>query len=116
NLQALDLTYNYLSGTVPTSLYNMSTLTYLGIGANNLEGEIPNNIGFTLPSIKKMIFLENQFHGQIHASLANATNLMVMDLRYNSFHGIVPSLGSLPNLQELNLGMNQLEAGDWSFL
>ncbi|CAL5053477.1 unnamed protein product [Urochloa decumbens] len=115
-LQALDLTYNYLSGTVPTSLYNMSTLTYLGIGANNLEGEIPHDIGFTLPNIRKMIFLENQFHGKIPASLANATNLTVIDLRYNSFRGIIPSLGSLPNLVELNLGTNQLEAGDWSFL
>uniref|UniRef100_A0A0E0NBI3 Leucine-rich repeat-containing N-terminal plant-type domain-containing protein n=1 Tax=Oryza rufipogon TaxID=4529 RepID=A0A0E0NBI3_ORYRU len=30
--------------------------------------------------------------------------------------GIVPSFGSLPNLQDLDLGYNQLEAGDWSFL
>uniref|UniRef100_A0A0E0ISP7 Receptor kinase-like protein Xa21 n=1 Tax=Oryza nivara TaxID=4536 RepID=A0A0E0ISP7_ORYNI len=116
NLQQLDLTYNNLSGTVPASLYNMSTLTYLGMGKNNLIGEIPYTIGYTLPSIEKLVLQGNKFQGQIPTSLGNATNLKVIDLRDNAFHGIVPSFGNLYNLIELNLGMNQLEAGDWSFL
>jgi Leucine-rich repeat (LRR) protein len=94
----------------------MSALTYLGIATDNLVGEIPHDIGYTHPSIKKLIFEGNQFHGKIPASLANATNLTVIDLQYNSFYGTVPFLGSLPNLVELSLGTNQLEAGDWSFL
>jgi Leucine-rich repeat (LRR) protein len=28
----------------------------------------------------------------------------------------LPAFGSLPNLQEIDLGYNQVEAGDWSFL
>jgi Leucine-rich repeat (LRR) protein len=63
-----------------------------------------------------MIFEQNQFYGEIPASLANATNLTVIDLEYNSFHGIVPFMGPLRNLMELSLGTNQLESGDWSFL
>ncbi|KAL6839532.1 hypothetical protein ACP4OV_030802 [Aristida adscensionis] len=116
NLQELDLSYNILSGTVPTSLYNMSALTYLGMGKNSLIGEIPHSIGFTLPSICILIMQGNQFQGQIPASLSNSTNLHVIDLRDNAFHGIIPPFGTLPNLVELNLGLNQLEAGDWSFL
>uniref|UniRef100_A0A0D9WRJ2 Receptor kinase-like protein Xa21 n=1 Tax=Leersia perrieri TaxID=77586 RepID=A0A0D9WRJ2_9ORYZ len=115
-LQILDLMYNNLSGTVPTSLYNMTTLTYLGMGMNNLIGEIPYTIGYTLPSIESLVLQGNKFHGQIPASLGNARNLQVINLRDNAFHGIVPSFGNLHNLTQLNLGMNQLEAGDWSFL
>ncbi|KAM3212262.1 hypothetical protein ACQJBY_065376 [Aegilops geniculata] len=115
-LQVLDLTYNFLSGTVPGTLYNMSALTYLGMGTNILEGQIPYNIGYTLPNIQTLIMQGNQFQGQIPTSLANTTNLQMIDLRENQFHGIVPSLGTLPSLVDLDLGGNQLEAGDWSFL
>ena len=43
----------------------MSALTYLGIGINVLVGEIPHNIGYTLPNIQGLILQGNQFEGQI---------------------------------------------------
>ncbi|KAM3299334.1 hypothetical protein ACQJBY_040700 [Aegilops geniculata] len=116
NLQLLDLSYNFLSGSVPASIYNISTLTYLSVGVNSLAGEIPYNIGYTLPSIQTLIMGVNKFHGQIPTSLANTTNLHTIYLAENAFNGIVPSLGTLPNLISLDLGKNSLEAGDWSFL
>ncbi|XP_006657084.1 probable LRR receptor-like serine/threonine-protein kinase At3g47570 [Oryza brachyantha] len=116
NLQQLDLTYNNLSGTVPASLYNMSKLTYLGMGSNMLTGEVPDDIGYTLPSIQTLILQGNKFQGKIPTSLANATNLQVINFRDNAFHGIIPSFGNLPQLTQLNLGINQLESGDWTFL
>ncbi|XBI11283.1 hypothetical protein VPH35_138374 [Triticum aestivum] len=115
-LRVLDLTYNSLSGTVPNTLYNISSLTYLGMGMNILVGEIPYNIGYTLPNIQTLIMQGNNFTGQIPISVANTTNLQVINLRDNSFHGIVPSFGTLPSLVDMNLGWNQLQAGDWSFL
>ncbi|VAI89588.1 unnamed protein product [Triticum turgidum subsp. durum] len=116
NLEILDITYNFLTGSVPASLYNMSALTYLGMATNNLVGELPYNIGYTLPSIQTLIMQGNQFQGQIPTSLANTTNLQVINLRNNAFCGSIPSFGTLPSLVDLNLGKNQLEAGDWSFL
>uniref|UniRef100_A0A3B6CGS1 Uncharacterized protein n=1 Tax=Triticum aestivum TaxID=4565 RepID=A0A3B6CGS1_WHEAT len=116
NLEVLDLSYNFLSGSVPASIYNISTLTYLAMGANILAGEIPYNIGYTLPSIQSLVMGVNKFHGQIPTSLSNTTNLIKIDLHSNSFHGIVPSFGTLPNLLHLNLGESYLRAGDWSFL
>uniref|UniRef100_A0A453DL21 Receptor kinase-like protein Xa21 n=1 Tax=Aegilops tauschii subsp. strangulata TaxID=200361 RepID=A0A453DL21_AEGTS len=116
NLQLLDLSYNFLSGSVPASIYNISTLTYLSVGVNSLAGEIPYNIGYTLPSIQTLIMGVNKFHGQIPTSLANTTNLHEIYLAENAFNGIVPSLGTLPNLISLDLGENSLQAGDWSFL
>ncbi|CAD6268728.1 unnamed protein product [Miscanthus lutarioriparius] len=116
SLEQLDLTFNNLSGTVPASLYHKTTLTYLAVGTNRLSGQIPYDIGFTLPNIQTLILQGNHFQGQIPASLGNATNIQVLDLRDNSFQGTIPSFGNLSSLTELNLGMNQLEAGDWSFL
>ncbi|KAJ1266529.1 hypothetical protein BS78_08G158500 [Paspalum vaginatum] len=115
-LEQLDLSFNNLTGTVPASLYNISALTYLNMGVNSLTGEIPNDIGHTLPNIQTLTLQGNKFGGQIPASLALAKNIQVLNLRDNAFHGTVPSFGNLPYLTELNLGMNQLEAGDWSFL
>ncbi|CAN6243530.1 unnamed protein product [Urochloa humidicola] len=115
-MQELDMTYNILSANVPISIYNMSELAYLGMGVNSLNGEIPNDIGHTLPRISTLIMEENQLGGRIPTSLANTTNLQVINLRRNAFSGIIPSFGTLPNLLELNLGKNRLEAGGWSFL
>ncbi|XP_062198143.1 probable LRR receptor-like serine/threonine-protein kinase At3g47570 [Phragmites australis] len=116
NLQLLDMSYNNFSGTVPASLYNISSLTYLTLSINRLEGGIPFDIGYTLPSIRSLILQGNYFQGQIPPSLANATNLESINIGDNAFHGIIPSFGSLSNLNELILASNQLEAGDWSFL
>jgi Leucine-rich repeat (LRR) protein len=110
------MSFNNLSGTVPASLYNISTMTYLNMGINSLIGEIPNNIGHTLQNIQTLILQGNKFRGQIPASLALATNIQVTNLRDNAFSEIIPCFRNLPYLTELNLGINQLEAGDWSFL
>lgn len=115
-LEELEFTGNNLTGTVPLPLYNMSTLTFLGMAENNLIGELPQNIGYTLKSIEMFILQGNKFHGQIPKSLAKATNLQLINLRENAFKGIIPYFGSLPNLTILDLGKNQLEAGDWTFL
>jgi Leucine-rich repeat (LRR) protein len=105
-----------LSGTVAPALYNISSLTFLGLGANQLVGTLPSSIGNTLTSIIQLILEGSRFEGPIQASLANATNLQYLDLRSNGFTGVIPSLESLTLLSYLDLGENRLEAGDWSFM
>uniref|UniRef100_A0ACD6AGU5 Uncharacterized protein n=1 Tax=Avena sativa TaxID=4498 RepID=A0ACD6AGU5_AVESA len=116
NLEVLDLNDNNLSGTVLVSLYNISTLMYLALGTNALVGDIPANFGYTLPNIQTFIVQGNKLQGGIPTSMANATSLELILLRDNAFHGIIPSFGYLPNLTTLDIGKNQLEAGDWTFL
>ncbi|KAF8765885.1 hypothetical protein HU200_008065 [Digitaria exilis] len=116
SLQVLDLNHNNLSGYVPPAVYNISSLTYLGFAFNHLVGILPTNFGYTLPNIKELILAVNQFDGPIPASLDNATNLQDLDLHSNAFTDVIPPLGSLTMLSFLDLGMNSLEAGDWTFL
>uniref|UniRef100_A0ACD5UH99 Uncharacterized protein n=1 Tax=Avena sativa TaxID=4498 RepID=A0ACD5UH99_AVESA len=115
-LQYIILQSNNLSGTIPSSMGNFSSLRWLSLGDNNFQGKLPYDLGYTLPSIQTLNMQGNQFQGQIPTSLANATNLQEINLRNNAFRGIIPSFGALPSLVDLNLGNNQLEAGDWSFL
>ncbi|WVZ96389.1 hypothetical protein U9M48_042034 [Paspalum notatum var. saurae] len=107
SLQVLALRKNHLSGTIPSTFGNFTSLLYL-----TLQGEIPTNIGYNLPRITTLIMQGNNFQGQIPTTLANTTNLQVINLQANTFRGIIPSFGTLPNLIQLDLGMNMLEAGD----
>ncbi|CAL4892338.1 unnamed protein product [Urochloa decumbens] len=117
SLEHLDFTYNNLSGTVPNSIYNLSLLTYLGLGNNALVGKLPATLGNTLPKIQKLMMSVSNFEGGIPKSLANATNLVSVFMAQNNFSGVIPSLGSLPNLQGIMLFQNhRLQAGDWTFL
>ncbi|XP_048551703.1 probable LRR receptor-like serine/threonine-protein kinase At3g47570 [Triticum urartu] len=116
SLEALDLSYNNLSGAVPPALYTVTSLTYLGLGNNQLSGGIPRDIAYTLPNIETLVMEGNHFDGPLPPSLVNLSRLRTLELRDNAFTGLVPSFWSLPNLIELDLGANQLEAVDWSTL
>jgi Leucine-rich repeat (LRR) protein len=80
-----------LSGSIPASLGNASTLSSILLAENNLRGTIPGTLGQML-------------------------KLRVIDLSSNLLSGSVPSLGSLSNLTRLLLGNNMLQSNDWSFL
>ncbi|KAJ4841832.1 hypothetical protein Tsubulata_045886 [Turnera subulata] len=57
----------------------------------------------------------NQLHGNIPISISNASKLTLLELSRNAFSGPVPSsLGNLRQLQDLNLGLNNLT--DLSFI
>uniref|UniRef100_A0A0D3GI65 Receptor kinase-like protein Xa21 n=1 Tax=Oryza barthii TaxID=65489 RepID=A0A0D3GI65_9ORYZ len=108
-LERLSLNGNHLSGPVPPSLFNMSSLTYLGLADNSLTGKLPANIAHTLPNIQTLLVTANRFDGTIPASLANASKLDNLLLASNRISGDIPLLGSLPNLQILDIGDNMLE-------
>ncbi|XP_052142843.1 probable LRR receptor-like serine/threonine-protein kinase At3g47570 [Oryza glaberrima] len=115
-LERLVLTYNKLSGNVPQNIFNMTSLKYLGMANNSLISRLPPDIGNRLPNLETLILSTTQLNGPIPASLANMSKLEMIYLTATGLTGVVPSFGSLPNLQDLDLAYNQLEAGDWSFL
>nr|XP_020175020.1 probable LRR receptor-like serine/threonine-protein kinase At3g47570 [Aegilops tauschii subsp. strangulata] len=121
-LSRMNLANNHLLGTIPEvlgKLPNLHTLNLAGSnlqGSNTLVGQIPSHIGYSLSNLQLLILGSNRLNVLIPASLANMLNLQILDLSNNSLHGSVPSLGSLSNLHQLDLGRNLLEAHDWSFL
>lgn len=106
-LDTLDLSYNNLSGLLPSCLNNFSnSLSYLKLRKNHFYGTIP--LTFTVQSHLKMFDLsQNQFEGQIPRSLANCAMLEYVDLSSNQINDTFPFwLGNLPNLKVLILHAN----------
>uniref|UniRef100_M8C489 non-specific serine/threonine protein kinase n=1 Tax=Aegilops tauschii TaxID=37682 RepID=M8C489_AEGTA len=107
-LQFLGLTGNSLSGTVPASLGNVSSLRSLLLAQNNLGGSIPETLG-QIPNLIMLDLSYNRLSGYVPATLYNMSSLALFSLRSNSFIGEIPSdIGhSLPNLQTLEMGGNK---------
>jgi len=116
----LDLYANNLSGEVPLSLYNLSSLISFQVGGNLLHGSIPADIGNKFPSMQILNLNNNHFAGIIPSSVSNLSNIKTLLLDGNRLSGYVPAtLGRLQALQQLYLSVNMLEADDkegWEFI
>ena len=104
----LNLDSNQLTGTIPSSLGNLSELTSLFLHSNQLTGSLPSSLG-GLSNLEVLSLGGNQFTGQIPSSLGGLFNLTGMYLWGSELTGPVPSwLGNLGKLEVLSLSENQL--------
>ncbi|KAG9136347.1 hypothetical protein Leryth_022661 [Lithospermum erythrorhizon] len=130
NLMYLDLRYNSFSGQLPQDLFN-KRLDAIFINNNEFEGELPQNLGnspasvinlannmfsgdipFSMsymgPSIKEILFLNNQLTGCIPQGIGLWDNLQVLDLSSNSLMGHLPdTISCLSDIEVLNLAHNK---------
>ncbi|CAJ1805065.1 unnamed protein product [Sphenostylis stenocarpa] len=84
--------------TVPSSIYNISSLYYFTFTQNHLHGNLPADVGFTLPNIKVFAGAVNNLIGFVPASLLNnASKLEILDFSLNGLTGTLPK-----NLRVLN--------------
>ncbi|KAK3442020.1 hypothetical protein EUGRSUZ_B02264 [Eucalyptus grandis] len=105
----LEISGNNFYGTIPPSVYNLTSLLALDVENNRLHGEIRPDIGFTLPNLEGLYVGRNSFTGKIPVSLPNATRLVELDFANNSFSGTLPlNLANLKGLGRLVLSKNEL--------
>ena len=104
----LNLAGNYLAGTLPPELGDLTYLKVLNFADNYLSGAIPTEMG-NLAQLEFLSLYANQLSGAIPSQLGSLTNLHELDLGWNTLSGSIPtSLGSLTNLEYLELYGNQL--------
>ena len=104
----LDLSYNQLTGEIPTELGSLTSLEWLDLSSNQLTGEIPTELG-SLISLEVLALVGNQLTGEIPTELGGLANLTILSLSSNQLTGEIPAeLRSLSNLQGLGLSYNQL--------
>uniref|UniRef100_A0ACD5WI68 Uncharacterized protein n=1 Tax=Avena sativa TaxID=4498 RepID=A0ACD5WI68_AVESA len=131
-LQVLQLELNKFSGTIPSTVSNLSTtLSQLSLGDNKISGHIPGDIGNLvgleilgldsnyltgpLPSSISMLrnvanlrLQNNSLSGSIPPTLlVNLTQVEYFDISMNAFSGIIPStIGDMVSLLALDLSTN----------
>ncbi|KAL5577443.1 hypothetical protein UlMin_019142 [Ulmus minor] len=134
-LEKLYLSWNNLSGQIPSSFCNMQGLQILSLRNNKFSGELPNcwNKTFSfwgfdvtnnrlsgvipsslgsLPSLSVLMLANNDLHGEIPSSLQNCTGLTTIDLSKNKLTGNLPSWlreGMLSSLFMLRLESNNFD-------
>jgi len=104
----LNLNNNGLSGSIPPELGSLSSLVYLLLNNNGLSGSIPPELG-SLSSLASLYLHTNQLTGSIPPELGNLSSLGALYLHTNQLTGsIPPELGNLSSLGTLSLHKNQL--------
>ncbi|XP_050371085.1 probable leucine-rich repeat receptor-like serine/threonine-protein kinase At3g14840 [Argentina anserina] len=112
-LQEIDLTRNYLNGTIPpdwgvlplvdisllgnrltgsipVELANITTLKSLVLEINSLSGVLPVKLG-NLPNIERMLLTSNNFTGELPETFAGLSTLQDFRISDNSFSGNIPN-------------------------
>ncbi|KAK4285848.1 hypothetical protein QN277_002487 [Acacia crassicarpa] len=114
-LNILDLTYNYLNGTIPT-FFTRIPITNLSIVGNRISGSIPAELG-EIASLRELILEDNQLGGHLPQSLGNLSNLRRLLLSANNFTGIIPeTFGNLKNLTDFRIDGSTLSGKMPSFI
>lgn len=131
-LQRLNLSRNSLSGNVPTSFANLSSIQFLDLSENSLSGPLPGDLFGNCESLRFVSLANNFLEGPIPrvvrcASLNHQnfsknsfsgdpdflhmfkalSRLRTLDLSHNSLSGQIPSgISTVHNLKELLLKGN----------
>ncbi|KAL2594565.1 hypothetical protein AAZV13_12G196600 [Glycine max] len=105
-LQEIDLSRNYLNGTIPSQWGSMN-LVNISILGNRLTGSIPKELG-NITTLKSLVLEFNQLSGVLPPELGNLPRLERLLLTSNYFTGNLPATFSrLTRLKQLRLGDNQ---------
>ncbi|CAI9087855.1 OLC1v1022039C1 [Oldenlandia corymbosa var. corymbosa] len=102
NLEYLSVIVNRLSGPIPAYLGNITTLVYVSLESNMFNGTIPDELG-KLENLANLILSANNLTGDLPTALNNLTKLQELRLSSNNFTGSLPNFQNWTNLQYLEL-------------
>lgn len=97
-----------LTGSIPSSIGNLQSLTHLSMSKNKLGNTLPSEIGL-ISKLDTLLVDFNQFEGSIPSALSLCKKLRDLDLDNNLFNGNFPSsIGYMSNLEYLDADNNFL--------
>ncbi|XP_050371084.1 probable LRR receptor-like serine/threonine-protein kinase At1g53430 [Argentina anserina] len=121
HLQELDLTRNYINGSIPTGI-SRAPLRILSLLGNRLSGSIPKEIG-DIATLTDLVLEDNQLEGPLPENLGSLSSLSRLLLSANNFTGKIPeSFGNLKNLTDIRIDGSRISGkmptfiGNWTKL
>ncbi|KAI7993326.1 Phytosulfokine receptor 1 [Camellia lanceoleosa] len=107
-LTTLNLSINFLCGSLPPSLFQMSNLQVIDLSKNDFSGSIPMCIN--LPFLEIFDIFDNSFESSVPVGICiNSTRIWIIGFAVNHFFGRIPSgFGNYSLLELLWLGQNFL--------
>ncbi|RCV26888.1 hypothetical protein SETIT_5G281400v2 [Setaria italica] len=109
-LQYFIADYNMITGSIPSTLANLSNMLVISLGGNNLSGKIPTTIS-AMKNLQELNLSSNSLSGTIPAEISRLTSLVYLNLGGNKLSGSIPSsVSSLSQLQDMTLSQNSLSS------
>ncbi|KAG9137827.1 hypothetical protein Leryth_022287 [Lithospermum erythrorhizon] len=90
-LQTMLLQNNMISGPIPPEIGKLLELRTLDISGNQLDGEIPSSLG-SLTRLSYLRLSRNKLSGHIPRSVANLSGLSFLDFSFNNLSGPTPRI------------------------
>ncbi|XP_022683651.1 receptor-like protein 2, partial [Setaria italica] len=108
-LVTIHLDHNSMSGELPPTLSNCTSLITIDFSSNNFSGGLKEVNFSNLPNLKTIDLMLNNFSGTIPKSIYSCINLTALRLSSNKFHGqLSERIGNLKSLAFLSLVDNSL--------
>ncbi|KAJ0254431.1 LRR receptor-like serine/threonine-protein kinase [Hirschfeldia incana] len=109
-LRVLDLSSCSVSGVLPVTLGNLTSLVSLNLSRNSLTGSVPSGLGGLL-SLSELDLSRNTLTGALPPSFSSLLNLTSIDVSSNYLTGpIPPGVGMLSKLLYLNFSSNSFSS------
>ncbi|KAJ1408337.1 Protein kinase-like domain superfamily [Sesbania bispinosa] len=108
SLTEISLPLNKLTGTIGDEIVSLTNLTVLELYSNHFTGPIPQDIG-KLSKLERLLLHVNNLTGTLPPSMMNCVNLVVLNLRVNVLEGNLSAFNfsGLQRLATLDLGNNK---------
>ena len=111
NVVEISLASNWLKGTIPNSISQLSFLRKLNLADNKIEGPFPSGV-LELKSLERLYLGGNILRGTLEEienfreNLSRLKNLQVFDVGSNKLSGDMEKIFGKINLKELNISRN----------
>ncbi|KAH6788742.1 hypothetical protein C2S51_003748 [Perilla frutescens var. frutescens] len=106
HVTSIDLTRNYLNGTIPQKWGSMQSLTTISLLGNRLTGPIPKELA-NITTLEELVLEANQFTESVPPEFGDFPRIRRLVLTSNNLSGVLPeSLAKLTTLTEFRISGN----------